>query len=155
MSDNNTFDKEKEEKGLEELKQNLKTLESELTNMAKSMGEVSNFNDLSEEIAKLKTMGKPNKDIPVEGLTEDDFGTEMDTTPPPIDGETCMHGNSWNSNCSDCDDLDNIEVVLNEMADIIDNEPNDTKLGKKIRDFYNKYQEFNEDNSDNTNNIDI
>ena len=25
---------------------------------------------------------------------------------PPVEGETCMHGNSWHSGCSECDEMD-------------------------------------------------
>ena len=109
------------------------------------------INTQEQEIQNLKNIGNP----PTTNEVTDEPTNTMDTTPPPIDGETCMHGNSWNSNCSECDDLDDVEVALNEMGNIIDNEPNDTLLGKKIRDFYNSWIEFNETNSDNTNNIDI
>ena len=134
------------QKDLEDLQKNFKQLETELTDMVKNISDITKFNDLSEEIQNLKNMGNPSTNEPT---------NTMDTTPPPVDGETCMHGNSWNSNCSDCDDMDDVEVALNEMGNIIDNEPNDTLLGQKIRDFYHKWIEFNETNSNNTNNIDI
>ena len=139
------------QKDLEDLQKNFKQLENELTDMVKNLGDITKFNDLSEEIQNLKNIGNP----PTTNEVTDEPTNTMDTTPPPIDGETCMHGNSWNSNCSECDDLDDVEVALNEMGNIIDNEPNDTLLGQKIRDFYHKWIEFNETNSDNTNNIDI
>ena len=110
------------------------------------------FNEINKfYIQNLKNIGNP----PTTNEVTDEPTNTMDTTPPPIDGETCMHGNSWHSNCSDCDDLDDYEVVLNEFEHLIKTTPNDKELGKKIRDFYNKWIELNEDNSDNTNNIDI
>ena len=139
------------QKDLEDLQKNFKQLENELTDMVKNISDITKFNDLSEEIQNLKNIGNP----PTTNEVTDEPTNTMDTTPPPIDGETCMHGNSWNSNCSECDDLDDVEITLNEIANIIETTPNDKELGKKIRDFYNKFKEYQEELEDTTNNTDI
>ena len=96
---------------------------------------MADLGKMEDSITKLKSFVTP---VPKSDDVTDE-PTTMDTTPPPIDGETCMHGNSWHSNCSECDDLDDMEIALNEMGNIIDTEPNDKELGKKIRDFYNNW----------------
>ena len=73
--------------------------------------------------------------------------TKKNNNVPPVDGETCMHGNSWHSNCMECDEMDDAEIALNEMGNIIDTTPNDKQLGEKIRDFYNKWVETNSDDT--------
>ncbi len=141
-------------KEYKKLQKDAEKLTKELEDLSKALEPLSDMesfidiDEFSKSIDKLKDFAPTNKEV--EELTEDDFGTI-----PPVDGETCMHGNSWHSNCSDCDDLDDMEVVLNEIGNLIENEPNDKRLGEKIRDFYNKWLEFNQNNSDNTNKIDI
>jgi hypothetical protein len=138
----------KQNKDLDDLQNSFKKLESELTDMVKSIGDVTKFNDLSEEIHNLRNMGNP-----AATTTTDNEVTNkppIDTTTPPVDGETCMHGNSWHAGCSECDEFDDVEIALNEISNIIDNEPNDKLLGKKIRDFYNNWIDFNENKVDTT-----
>ena len=123
--------------GMEDTINELKKLTSEIDKFAEQFEDIedigANFSHIEKSINELKD------NMPI--TTEE----KIDTTPPPIDGETCMHGNSWHANCSDCDELDNVEIALNEMENIIKNEPNDKELGKKIRDFYNKWKEIEDD----------
>ena len=40
--------------------------------------------------------------------------TEVHVESPILDGDVCMHGNSWNSGCSECDELmeaDNMDKI--------------------------------------------
>ena len=52
-----------------------------------------------------------------------------------IEGETCMHGNSWHSECSEC----NTNSLLDDIFKLIDEYPNDADLGKALRGLYNLY----------------
>ena len=133
--------------GLEETLENLQKLTEDLDEMANKIDNVENIGANFDYIEKSISQLKNNMPVAKE--------EKMDTTPPPVDGETCMHGNSWHSNCSDCDDLDDVEITLNEIANIIETTPNDKELGKKIRDFYNKFKEYQEELEDSTNNTDI
>ena len=62
------------------------------------------------------------------------------------EGETCMHGNAWNSNCSECDEMETTDNVLFDVFELVGEYPNDAELGAKVREFYNSYTT----NSDNT-----
>ena len=131
-----------EEKQIKEIEKGLKQINKEVGGMMDSIkditkGPVSEFGNMEKSINQLKNLVDP---------TDINFGaptpkkkTNIDTTPPPIDGETCMHGNSWHANCAQCDGLDDMEIALNEMGNIIDTNPNDKLLGRKIRDFYNNW----------------
>tara|TARA_Y100000593_G_scaffold29790_1_gene59043 strand:+ start:57 stop:494 length:438 start_codon:yes stop_codon:yes gene_type:complete len=129
-----------EEKQIREIEKGLEKTLKEVGGMKdqlKDMFKVPEFKQMEQSISQLKDLVKP--DNPHFGAPTPKKKTNINTTPPPIDGETCMHGNSWHSNCSECDDLDDMEIALNEMGNIIDTEPNDKELGKKIRDFYNNW----------------
>ena len=105
------------------------------------------FRNLGDMISKLKSMTtdiKPN-DV-VDDLTEDDFGINPEDINidsvidiPPVEGETCMHGNSWHSTCSECDYLDNIEGFMKYLGEMISETPNNMKLGKKVRSLYDEW----------------
>ena len=132
-------------------------LNKELTNLADQIKpltdeSMSDMDKMASSISKLKTFvpTADNKD----NLTKEykDKTDNINTKIPPVDGETCMHGNSWHSNCADCGVLDDLEVIVLEISNMIENEPNDAELGRKIRDFHNIW---NEHHSDDTNNIDI
>ena len=148
---------DQKKKELKDIEKGVNDLTNSLNDMADKFGNFDmplvNLNDMEKTINSLKDIipKKDNTTDDVEDLTEDDFGVET----PPVDGETCMHGSSWHSNCSDCDDMDDKEVVLNEIENLIKTEPNDKELGKKIRDFYNKFNDYREDKEETTNNIDI
>ena len=131
-------------KKIEDLGKQMDNLGSVFDNFDPMDNKYSNINNMEKAINQLKDI------LPIKPEEDD-----IDTTAPPVDGETCLHGNSWHSNCSDCDNLDDIEVVVNEIENLIKTEPNDKELGKKVRNFYNNWIEYNEDNSDTTNNIDI
>ena len=124
-------------------------LNKELTNLADQIKpltdeSMSDMDKMASSISKLKTFvpTADNKD----NLTKEykDKTDNINTKIPPVDGETCMHGNSWHSNCMECDQLDDTEIALNEMGNLIEKEPNDKELGRIIRDFYNRWLEFNE-----------
>tara|TARA_Y100000593_G_scaffold28560_1_gene56960 strand:+ start:551 stop:994 length:444 start_codon:yes stop_codon:yes gene_type:complete len=138
----------KEEKELLEIEKGLNQINEEVGGMMdkiKGLNKVAEFEQMEKTIGQLKNLVQPdNPDFGSPTAKTPKKKTNIDTTPPPIDGETCMHGNSWHSNCMDCDELDDMEIALNEMANIIDNEPNDKELGKKIRDFYLQWIKFSE-----------
>ena len=53
-------------------------------------------------------------------------------------GDTCMHDNSWYSECTECDAFD----IIDTMLDIVATTPNDMELGGKIRQFANEISEM-------------
>ena len=63
---------------------------------------------------------------------------------PKDEGETCMHNNSWHSNCSDCEELNSID----DLFTLVENTPNDMELGEKIRKIYWAYTNDNADSGD-------
>ena len=104
----------------------LEGLSEELTNMTKKLETelkpLMDLNNLESEIEKLKdsvAMASKHKN------------TKEDNPYPDREGDTCMHGNAWNSNCAECDAFD----VVDAMMDIVKTTPNDKELGSKIRQF--------------------
>ena len=139
----------KKNKDINKIADNIEQLTKKLEELGSIFDDVDPLEDSFSDISNMEKSINQLKDIlPVKP-------EETTSDVPPIDGETCMHGNSWHATCSECDELDEVGVILSEIENLIKTEPNDKELGKKIRDFYNSWIEFNEDNSDNTNNIDI
>ena len=93
--------------GLEETLENLQKLTEDLDEMANKIDNVENIGANFDYIEKSISQHKNNMPVAKE--------EKMDTTPPPVDGETCMHGNSWHSNWSDCDDLDDVAAYIGEL----------------------------------------
>ena len=60
---------------------------------------------------------------------------------PPVDGETCMHGNSWNGECADCQEIGLVDSVF----DLVKAYPNDQALGQKVRELYNTFNTNSDD----------
>ena len=135
--------KSKKTEGIKEIEKALNDINTQIDEWTKHL------DPLGETGLDLNNMEKAINDLKGHVPTKKSNEETIDTTPPPIDGETCMHGNSWHSNCMECDSLDDYEIALNEMENIINTEPNDKELGRKIRDFYHKWIEFN-DNKVNT-----
>ena len=134
---------------LKNIENNISKLSGELEGMVNQLNSIPNiegFNGLEETISELKTAIPSMKDI----TTEEKIKAKKQSIVPPVEGETCMHGNSWHSNCADCGILDDLEVIVLEISNMIENEPNDAKLGKKIRDFHNTWNEHHSDDTINT-----
>ena len=53
-------------------------------------------------------------------------------------GDTCMHDNSWYSECAECDAFD----IIDTMLDIVATTPNDMELGGKVRAFAEEISEI-------------
>ena len=49
------------------------------------------------------------------------------------EGETCMHGNAWHSECSDCNEMN----LLDDVFELVKKYPSDADLGKMVRELYN------------------
>ena len=101
-----------------------KKLKDNLDNMAKGLKELENeikplfdFNNLSKQLKTLKTVTSASL-------------SKMDV------GETCMHGNSWHSECSDCNDINTIDDVFLLVEEL----PNDAELGAAVRELYREIQ---------------
>ena len=132
-------------KDVNELLGKLGDIDNQLSKFKEGMKEATdkvsdsfNFRDLSSTISKLEKMS-----VNVNGTQYNN-----NTTVPPVEGETCMHGNSWNSNCSDCDTTDTIETQLQTIWDIVEVTPNDKELGKIIREEYFQWKKATPDSDD-------
>ena len=105
---------------------------SGLTNkIEKELQPLMELNDLESSIEQIKNVVNMTKDIKDSSSSEDE-------------GETCMHDNSWHSNCSDCEELNTID----DLFTLVENTPNDKELGKKIRQIYWAYTNDNADSGD-------
>ena len=104
-------------------------------------------NALEDTIKGLDEVLKPLMNFTNLGKLTDDLKKTLDaddiiTPSTEGEGETCMHGNAWNSECADCQEIGLIDSVF----DLVKAYPNDQELGQKVRELYNT---FNTD-SDNT-----
>ena len=109
------------------MKDELKDIEDELSSLGDTITELADkveplfdFRDIGKQIEKLK------KVIPTTDNIEDMKGEE---------GETCMHGNSWHSECSLC----NSDSLIDDVFELVESTPNDAELGAKVRELYNSY----------------
>ena len=111
----------------------LKNLESTLTELTSDLEEklkpMLNFDKLQDTLNNFTDIVN-NRDK-TKGKAKDE-------------GETCMHDNSWHSNCSDCEELNTID----DLFTLVENTPNDMELGKKIRQIYWAYTNDNADSGD-------
>ena len=82
-----------------------------------------NLNDLGKHINNLKKEVNKSKEYTNGTTTTED------------EGETCMHDNSWHSECSECNELNSID----DLFKLVEDTPNDKELGKKIRQIYWAY----------------
>ena len=77
-----------------------------------------NFDDIEKQINELKDV--------------------MPTPSKNKEGETCIHGNSWNSGCSDCDEnFSNMNAI--NVLELVEKYKSDAGLGKAIRKIYKDY----------------
>ena len=105
-------------KKTKDLKNQLSKMEESLLELQNQIEPLFDFDDLGKQIEILKkTTTKNLKKMP------DNMG------------ETCMHGNSWHSNCSECDELHTIDDIFL----LVEEFPNDAELGAKVRELYNHY----------------
>ena len=111
----------------------LKNLESTLTELTSDLEEklkpMLNFDKLQDTLNNFTDIVN-NRDK-TKGKAKDE-------------GETCMHDNSWHSNCSDCEELNTID----DLFTLVENTPNDMELGKKIRQIYWAYTNSDADSGD-------
>ncbi len=111
---------------------NTKKMKDDLNDMAKSLKNLEteikplfDFNDLAKQLKTLKTVTSASL-------------SQMDA------GETCMHGNSWNSECSDCNDMNTIDDIFL----LVEEYPNDNELGAAVRQLYREHQADNDKTDD-------
>tara|TARA_Y100000310_G_scaffold112106_1_gene110538 strand:+ start:715 stop:1083 length:369 start_codon:yes stop_codon:yes gene_type:complete len=102
--------------GLKDLESKINNLTSELEDKIKP---ILNFDKLQSTIDDLSKA----------------FNSKNNSSEDKNEGETCMHGNSWNSECSDCNELNLVDSVFKLVKEY----PNDSELGAKVREFYNSY----------------
>ena len=111
----------------------LKDIESQITNLTSELEDkmkpLLNFDGLQDTINNFTDI--VNSSTKTKDKAKDE-------------GETCMHNNSWNSNCSDCEELNTID----DLFTLVENTPNDMELGKKIRQIYWAYTNDNADSGD-------
>ena len=115
MAKTNKSKKTEEEQNLQDIEKSIESLTDTLSTLTNSLGPLMNMGNISANIEKLKDIVPKKKDL--------------------NEGETCMHGNSWNSECSDCNELNLVDSVFKLVKEY----PNDSELGAKVREFYNSY----------------
>ena len=115
------------------MKDELKDIEDELSSLGDTIAELADkveplfdFRDMGKQIEKLK------KVIPTAENIENMKGEE---------GETCMHGNSWHSECSLC----NSDSLIDDVFELVESTPNDAELGAKMRELYHSYSDDSDD----------
>jgi hypothetical protein len=58
------------------------------------------------------------------------------------EGETCIHNNSWHSECMEC----NSESLIDDIFSLVREYSNDSELGAKVRELYYSYTATDSDN---------
>ena len=109
--------------GLKDLESKINNLTSELEDKIKP---ILNFDKLQSTIDDLSKA----------------FNSKNNSSKDKNEGESCIHGNSWHSECSEC----NSDSLIDDIFELVESTPNDSELGAKIREFYNSYT----NTSDNT-----
>ena len=121
-------------KEINDIEKNISKLNETLEKLTENISPILDISNMGNTIEKLK-----NSIPTVE--TEDSPDSKDETND---EGETCMHNNSWHSNCSDCEELNTIDDIFT----LVENTPNDMELGKKIRQIYFCYKNDNADSGD-------
>ena len=118
--------------------------------MAKKKSTKDFTKSLEDSIKELDSVLKPLMDFTNIGkLTDElkktiDDATTMKDSTTSNEGETCMHGNSWNGECSDCQEIGLVDSVF----DLVKQYPNDQELGEKVRELYNMFHPNTDDTED-------
>ena len=115
-------------KELNDIEKNISELSKTLEKLTKDIAPILNISDLGKNIDKLKNS------IPKVETEEDPDDSDNTTN----EGETCMHGNSWNSECSDCGELG----LVDHLFSLVEQYPDDSDLGKQVREIYNYHQKL-------------
>ena len=100
-----------------DIEKNISELNNTIEELTNSIGPLMDFRNIEKQIELLKDIVPTAENI------------------KNSEGETCMHGNSWNSECSECSELnliDNIFLLVKQY-------PDDADLGKAFRELYNSY----------------
>ena len=106
-----------------EIKDDLSELNDSLSELAKKLKPLINFDEMEKQINELKDIMPNLKNK---------------------EGETCMHGNSWHSECSLC----NNNSLIDDIFELVESTPNDSELGAKMRELYNSYTNNSDDTED-------
>ena len=117
--------------------------------MAKKKNPKDFTKSLEDSIKELDSVLKPLMDFTNIGNLTDQLKQTISDTGDIKDkltdeGETCMHGNAWNSECSDCQETGLVDTVF----DLVKEYPNDQELGEKVRELYNTFYSDNDDTDD-------
>ena len=115
---------------LNKIGKNVETISETIDKLTSTLGPLMDFRDLGKKIEELKNI-TPTKE-------------QVDSMITKNEGETCMHGNSWNSECSDCNSMD----ALDHIITMSDEYPNDAEFGEKVRSICNKYKDMMNDTED-------
>ena len=116
--------KNKYKNPVDKIEENIENISKTVDKLTSSLGPLMDFRDLGKKIEELKNLA-PTKE-------------NMESMINENEGETCMHGNSWNSECSDCNSMDAFDHIIV----LSDEYPNDAEFGGKVRAICNKYKEM-------------
>ena len=119
--------KNKYQDPVDKIEKNIENISETIDKLTSTLGPLMNFRDLGKKIEDLKdlTPTKENMEHMVNASSENE-------------GETCMHGNSWNSECSDCNSMDAFDHIIV----LSDEYPNDAEFGEKVRSICSKYNKM-------------
>ena len=107
----------------EKIKDELDSVAKGLKELEKEIKPLFDFNNLANQLKTLRSVTSASL-------------SQMN------EGDTCMHGNSWHSECSDCNEMNTIDDVFV----LVEEFPNDSELGAAVRELYREHQS----DSDNT-----
>jgi len=106
-------------------KKTIKEIEKELNNLEEGLSTFANelipnldFSSMAKDIEKLRNYTSASIQHNIQH-----------------EGETCMHGNSWHSECTECNEMSTIDDVF----ELVEDTPNDAELGAKVRELYHSY----------------
>ena len=111
----------------DKMKKDIKSMTDSLKKLEEEIKPLFDFNDLTKQLKSLKT------------VTAESMKHLKDN-----EGETCMHGNSWHSECSDCNDINTIDDVFL----LVEEFPNDAELGAAVRQLYWEHHTDSDDTED-------
>ena len=111
----------KKKNNVNQIEDNINNLTDTLEKLTSSLGPLMAFSDLGKNLNKLKTtIPKPNSEN---------------------EGETCIHGNAWHSECSECNGLS----ITDDIFALVTQYKDDAKLGAAVRELYKLHTSDSDD----------
>jgi hypothetical protein len=103
------------------------------SNLEEQLKPLMQMGDLQSHIEKLK---KTTEEAAKQSKSNSNSSSSDDAIVQENEGDTCMHGNSWHSECVECNDL----MLIDNIFDAVTTTPNDQELGGIIRVMCGKFK---------------